>query len=97
MEELKFGSEAVRSHENSKQISGIYYILWGVPGGSAVKNSPASAGDPDSVVGAGRSPGGGNGRPASLPGRLSVGSHELDMTEQLHHHHHCSFFFKLIN
>ena len=67
MEELKSGSEAVRSHENSKQISGIYYILWGVPGGSAVKYSPASAGDPDSVAGAGGSPGEGSGRPAQHP------------------------------
>ena len=63
VKELKFGSEAARSHENVKQILGIYYILWGLPGGSAVKNSPARAGDRDSVAGLGRSPGEGNGNP----------------------------------
>ena len=31
------------------------------PGGSAVKNSPSSAGDPDLIPGWGRSPGEGNG------------------------------------
>ena len=38
----------------------------GVPGGSAVKNLPVSigeAGDPGSIPGLGRSPGGGNGNP----------------------------------
>ena len=101
VKELKFGSEAARSHENVKQILGIYYILWGLPGGSAVKNSPARAGDRDSVTGLGRSPGEGNGNPLQYPclgetpwteepGRLSVGSQELDMTEQLNHHHHCT-------
>ena len=31
----------------------------GFPGGSVVKNSPANAGDADSIPGSGRSPGGG--------------------------------------
>ena len=35
----------------------------GFPGGSAVKNPPASTGDVGSVPGLGRSPGGGNGNP----------------------------------
>ena len=35
----------------------------GFPGGSAVKNLPASAGDKDSVPKLGRSPGEGNGNP----------------------------------
>ena len=33
------------------------------PGGSAVKNPPANAGDAGSIPGSGRSPGGGNGNP----------------------------------
>ena len=38
----------------------------GFPGGSVIKNPPASAGDTrdmDSIPGSGRSPGGGNGNP----------------------------------
>ena len=40
------------------------------PGGSAVKNLPANAGDVGSIPGLGRSPGGGNGNPTPvfLPG-----------------------------
>ena len=36
---------------------------WGFPGGSLVKNLPASAGYTDSIPGLGRSPGEGNGNP----------------------------------
>ena len=35
----------------------------GFPGGSGVKNPPASAGDLGLIPGSGRSPGGGNGNP----------------------------------
>ena len=35
----------------------------GFPGGSVVKNMPATAGDADSIPGSGRSPGEGNGNP----------------------------------
>ena len=35
----------------------------GLPGGSVVRNPPASAGDADSIPGLGRSPGGGNDNP----------------------------------
>ena len=35
----------------------------GFPGGSVVKNSPASAGDTGLIPGSGRSPGEGNGNP----------------------------------
>jgi len=35
----------------------------GFPGGSAVKNPPANAGDVGSIPGSGRSPGEGNGNP----------------------------------
>ena len=37
--------------------------MWGFPGVSAVKNSPAKAGDIGSIPGSGRSPGEGNGNP----------------------------------
>ena len=63
-----------------------------------VKNLPASVGDPGSIPGLGRSPGGGNGNPLQyfLPGESlwteepgglqSVGSQkESNMTERLTH------------
>ena len=37
--------------------------FWGFPGGSVVKNPPASAGDMGSIPGSGRSSGEGNGNP----------------------------------
>ena len=42
---------------------GINYLCWGFPGGSKVKASASNAGDPGSIPGLGRSPGGGNGNP----------------------------------
>ena len=39
------------------------HLYWGFPGGSVVKNLPASARDAGSMPGWGRSPGGGNGNP----------------------------------
>ena len=39
------------------------YVFWGFPGGSEVKASACSVGDPDSIPGLGRSPGEGNGNP----------------------------------
>ena len=49
---------------------GNLYSL-GFPGGSAVKNLPASAGDASWISRLGRSPGGGNGTPTPvfLPGK----------------------------
>ena len=38
-------------------------MLWGFPGGSAVKNTPANVGDTGSVLELGRSPGEGNVNP----------------------------------
>ena len=38
-------------------------MLWGFPGGSAVKNTPANVGDTGSVLELGRSPGEGNDNP----------------------------------
>ena len=40
-----------------------YPVIVGFPGGSAVKNLPASAGDSGSISRLGRSPGEGNGNP----------------------------------
>ena len=40
--------------------------MLGLPGGSAVKNPPSSAGDVGSIPGLGRSPARGNGNPLSI-------------------------------
>ena len=65
------------------------------PGSSAGKESSCNAGDPRSIPGSGRSPGGGHGNPLqysylknphgqrSLAGYSPWGHKELDMTEQL--------------
>ena len=65
------------------------------PGSSAGKESACNAGDPRSIPGSGRSPGGGHGNPLqysylknphgqrSLAGYSPRGHKELDMTEQL--------------
>ena len=39
------------------------WLLWGFSGSSAGKESACNAGDPGSIPGLGRSPGGGNGNP----------------------------------
>ena len=44
-------------------IAVCVHVSRGFPGGSAVKNSPANAGDAGSIPGSGRSPRGGNGNP----------------------------------
>ena len=41
----------------------VYSAYKGFPGGSTVKNQPASAGDTGSIPGSGRSPGEGNSNP----------------------------------
>ena len=41
--------------------------LWGFPQSSVGKEYACSAGDPGSIPGSGRSPGGGNGNPLQLP------------------------------
>ena len=45
----------------------VYIDSKGFPGGSVVKNPPASAGDAISIFGSKRSPGGGNGNPLQYP------------------------------
>ena len=74
----------------------VVYI-WGFPGGSGVKKeSICNAGDPGSIPGSGRSPGGGNGNPlqySCLENPLDRGAQratvhgvaELDMTEATGH------------
>ena len=62
----------------------------GFPGGSAVKNLPASVGDSGLIPGLGRSPGGGHSNPLQdsclenlieEPGRRqSIGPHRVSMT-----------------
>ena len=76
----------------------VGYFLCGFTGGSDVKNSLANAraaGDPGSILGSGRSPGGGNGNPLQfycLENPMDrgawwatvLGGHkESDMTERL--------------
>ena len=51
-----------------KHYSNHFAIRTGFPGGSAVKNQPANAGDVGSVLGLGRSLGGGNGHPLQYSG-----------------------------
>ena len=46
----------------------LYYnivttMIWGFPGGLVVENQPANTGDTGSILGLGRSPGEGNGKP----------------------------------
>ena len=65
----------------------------GFPGGSDGKESACSSGDPDLILGSGRSPG--SSSPGVLPGEFHgqkslesyspKGCKELDMTEQLTH------------
>ena len=41
----------------------VVKLVFGFPGGSVVKNSPATTGDVDPIPGSGRPPGEGNGNP----------------------------------
>ena len=41
----------------------MFFVVWGFPGGSVVKNPPTNAGDMGSLSESGRSPGKGNGNP----------------------------------
>ena len=51
------------NYEVVKSVLNSVSLTLGFPGGSVVKNSPASAGDVSSIPGLGRSPGEGNGNP----------------------------------
>ena len=51
------------NYEFVKSVLNSISLTLGFPGGSVVKNSPASAGDVSSIPGLGRSPGEGNGNP----------------------------------
>ena len=70
----------------------------GVPGGSVVKNLPASSGhaeDAGSIPGSGRSPGGGNGNPLQFSclgnptdrGSWGVTVHRVAESERIEHAH----------
>ena len=48
-------------HAVCKSIFQSPFNLFGIPGGSVVKNPPVNAGDMGSILGSGRSPGEGNG------------------------------------
>ena len=54
---------------------GLVHSLLGFPGGSAVKNLPANAGEAGSISGSRRCPGEANGNPLLLPGE-SPGTEE---------------------
>ena len=56
-------SEAKCSEQPYKNDSPHHNLDRGVPGGSVVKNPPASAGDTGSILGLRKSPGEGNGNP----------------------------------
>ena len=56
------------SYEQSSHKHGVWRCVdlsfqLGFPGGSAIKNPPANAGDVGLILGSGRSPGEGNGNP----------------------------------
>ena len=56
----------ITSVKNPSGTDTMQFRDWGFPGGTVVKNPPASegnAGDAGSILGLGRSPGGGHGRP----------------------------------
>ena len=60
---MVFGRLSV-SNAFSLMISFTYYgFIDGFPGSTSVKNPPANGGDPSSIPGLGRSPGGGHGNP----------------------------------
>ena len=74
-------------------------MKWVFPGGSVVKNLPASAGDVGLILGSGRSPEEGNGNPlqcSCLGNPMDRGGWwatvhgvaELNMTEKIHTHTH---------
>ena len=88
---------------NVSQFASSDYFS-GFPGGSDGKESVCNAGDPGSIPGLGRAPGGGNDNPLqysflenphghrSLTGYSPWGCKELDMTEQLMNTLRLNFF-----
>ena len=85
------GSPVLHCLLQSKLMSWVGKIRWrrerlptpvflGFPCGSAGKESPHNAGDPASLPGLGRSPGGGKGYPLQCSG---LGQKESDTTEQI--------------
>ena len=58
---IKFDSSIEVVH--AFELISEYRVRWKAPGGSAVKNPPADAGDVGLIPGWGRTPGKGNGNP----------------------------------
>ena len=69
MKRALYNSPLLKIHSHlslSYLFRGSYYVIWGFPGGSVVKNLPANAEDVRDtglIPGSGRSPGAGNGNP----------------------------------
>ena len=68
------GSQRIR-HDRAIELSLTELKLWlGFPGGSEVKASAWNAGDPGSIPGSGRSPGGGMATLSAIPAwRIPMG------------------------
>ena len=91
-----WGCKAVSEPSGVKQPGHAWIHLWAIgPGGSDGKESSCNVGDPGSIPGLGRSPGGGHGNPSkysclenprgqrSLVGYSTWDHKELDMPERL--------------
>ena len=101
------GNITIIGNHCCRPFSASFWTTWldlyssrGFPGGTAVKNPPANAGDSGSIPGSGRCPGGGNGNPlhySCLGNPIDRGAwqatvhgvaKESDTTWRLNHHHH---------
>ena len=77
------------SGRSSGEGIGTHSGILGFPGGSDSKESVCNVGDLGTILGLGRSPGGGHGNPLQYSclenphGQSSLPSKEVDMTEQL--------------
>ena len=90
-----WGQEVLSFSSSCLPICPFVLVSWCFPGGSGSKESTCSVGDPSSIPGLGRSPGGGHGNPlqysclenphgqGSLAGYSPWGHKESDTTEQL--------------
>ena len=99
---LKKKSE-LHSQEFIRELVGFLYLFYGLPCNSADKESDCNEGDPGSIPGLGRSPGGEYGKPRqysclesphehrNLEGYSPWDHKELDMTELLSRTQYTSF------
>ena len=65
-QEMPF-KQHMRAERSKTSIGRLQLIVIGLPCGSAGKESTCNAGDPGSIPGLGRSPGGGHGNPLQYP------------------------------